>query len=144
MPHKGITVHNGLKNKGKYAVISGGAKGIGEAILVNFWKGCNVAILDKDKDALNQLKDRNSDPGKFILPIEVDLTEIDNCQSAIKEYWNGQVDNCMFYSTMLESMMVLKLNLDQIPLKITPLKPPTCLRTGSLCSRHSKETKEQF
>ena len=68
-----------LKLKGKYAVISGGAKGIGEAITCKLLEeGCNVAILDKDKDALNQLKNRNSDLGKFILPIEVDLTEIEN------------------------------------------------------------------
>ena len=84
-----------LNIKGKYAVISGGAKGIGEAITCKLLEeGCNVAILDKDKDALNQLKNRNSDLGKFILPIEVDLTEIENCQSAIKrvlEWSSGQL-----------------------------------------------------
>ena len=85
-----------LNLSGKYAVISGGAKGIGSSIvksLVN--EGVNVAIIDIDSDAANSLIDNLNSDGLESVLIEADLTNPEACNFAIKQVlrWsNGKLD----------------------------------------------------
>ena len=85
-----------LNLSGNYAVISGGAKGIGSSIVKCFVnEGVNVAIIDIDSDAADSLLDNLDCDGVNTVSIEADLTNKDACQFAIKQVlkWsNGKLD----------------------------------------------------
>ncbi|MBT7853483.1 MAG: SDR family oxidoreductase [Opitutae bacterium] len=85
-----------LNLSGNYAVISGGAKGIGSSIVKCFVnEGVNVAIIDIDSDAAEYLLDNLDCDGVNTVSIEADLTNPDACQFAIKQVlkWsNGKLD----------------------------------------------------
>lgn len=85
-----------LNLSGNYAVISGGAKGIGSSIVKCFVnEGVNVAIIDIDSDAADSLLDNLNCDGVNTVSIEADLTNKDACQFAIKQVlkWsNGKLD----------------------------------------------------
>jgi L-fucose dehydrogenase len=73
-----------LQLKGKVVVITGGAKGIGAAIA---WtcvrEGCLVAILDKDKDAGEQLKAELHAESATAELIVTDLSAAESCRAAV-------------------------------------------------------------
>ena len=86
--------------KGKVAFITGAANGIGRATARTFVElGANVAISDINGKALSEAVDELRPIGPKILPIEADLSALQNLdgymQSAVREF--GQVDyliNC--------------------------------------------------
>ncbi|MFX1409509.1 MAG: SDR family NAD(P)-dependent oxidoreductase [Promethearchaeota archaeon] len=97
--------------KGKYALITGGGRGIGRAVAIEFAKnGANVAIAALEKDELEQTA---KDIKKFnvkALSIPVDLSDIDGVKSVVEAYFNhfNRIDilvnnaGMSYYSPMLE------------------------------------------
>jgi NAD(P)-dependent dehydrogenase (short-subunit alcohol dehydrogenase family) len=85
-----------LNLTGKYAVVSGGAKGIGSAIVESLSnEGVNVAIIDIDSDALDSLISNLRSDGVNCLSIVADLTNPEACSLAINqvlEWSDGTLD----------------------------------------------------
>jgi len=68
---------------GLTAVVTGGANGIGRAIaLAHAQEGANVAILDREKDALAETTEMVQALGVKALPIEGDLTDRETVEAA--------------------------------------------------------------
>ena len=62
--------------KGKIAVVTGSGNGIGRACAMRFaQEGADVAILDIEQDALNEVADSLKQFGNRVLPIHLDLTQ---------------------------------------------------------------------
>ncbi len=75
-----------LEIHGKFALVSGGAKGIGEAIVRTLSsEGVDVAFIDRDEQASKTLEEDLSEQGGNVLPIHADLTDLDACQSAVEK-----------------------------------------------------------
>ncbi|MBG85768.1 MAG: short-chain dehydrogenase [Verrucomicrobiales bacterium] len=75
-----------LKLVGKTALVTGGAKGIGEAtcrLLAH--EGVNVSIVDRDAQAGAKLGDELEKQGMPALFVEADLSDPANCEKAVKQ-----------------------------------------------------------
>ena len=77
---------NNLEFKGKVALVTGGAAGIGEACVINFaQKGAKVAIVDIDEENGTALaKKVNQDGGEAIF-LKVNVTEPEAVQKMVKD-----------------------------------------------------------
>ena len=70
----------------KTAVVSGGAKGIGEAVTrLLTQEGAQVAIIDRDTEAGSRLAEELNRAGAAVRFIEADLSDHEACQDAIEE-----------------------------------------------------------
>lgn len=81
--------------KGKVAIVTGGAKGIGASIVESFVKeGANVIIADNDVDAAQQLAEKIRGDGAKALVVKIDVSrksDADNLAAAtLKEF--GVID----------------------------------------------------
>ena len=75
-----------LEVKGKVAVVTGGAKGIGAAIVKSFHaEGATVAILDRNPDIANVLIQELGASQKEVFCIPTELTEELACNEAIEK-----------------------------------------------------------
>jgi L-fucose dehydrogenase len=85
-----------LNLSGKYALVSGGAKGIGSAIVKSLaGEGVNVAIIDIDNEASECLNNDLINDGCNFLSIQADLTDQDACFRSIietLEWSTGKLD----------------------------------------------------
>ena len=71
---------------GKYAIVTGGGKGIGEAIVKRFVDdgAAGVAILGRNFDVLKKTADLIDPAGKIILPVQCDVSNEEQVADAIK------------------------------------------------------------
>lgn len=84
------------KLEGKYAVVTGGAKGIGEAIAQRFLEdgAAGVAIVDIDQSSANEAAQRIDPTGKVVSGFAcnvADRTNVEETFTAIREKF-GQID----------------------------------------------------
>ncbi|MFA6508545.1 MAG: D-threitol dehydrogenase [Treponemataceae bacterium] len=83
MDFKGFDVDFSLK--GKTAMITGAAKGIGKAIALLFAaKGADVAMLDMSDELASVAKEIEA-KGRKALAIKTDLTKLDQLESAVEQ-----------------------------------------------------------
>ena len=81
-----------LEIKGYYALVSGGAKGIGESIVRSLSReGVNVAFIDKDREASISLCNDLEQTGANAISIQADLTDMNACKLAVDKTlkWSG-------------------------------------------------------
>lgn len=72
--------------KGQYAVVAGASSGIGYSIAMAFAEaGCNVAVLARRKEKLEDLAAEIEKLGVKALAISCDVSDIDSCKSAVEE-----------------------------------------------------------
>lgn len=75
-----------LKLKGKIIIVTGGAKGIGEAITLSLAEeGAIPVIVGRSKDAGVALLERLREQGKAAHQIVVELSSSENCEKVIQE-----------------------------------------------------------
>lgn len=68
---------------GKTAVVTGGASGVGRSLCAAFLReGMNVAILDIEQDALNEVTDALQTDGRTVLGMRTDVTDSASVQEA--------------------------------------------------------------
>jgi len=71
--------------KNKVAAITGAASGIGLAVARKFSsEGASIALIDMDREALKQCENELRDSGCRVMGIVCDVTDQDNCTSAIE------------------------------------------------------------
>jgi 3-oxoacyl-[acyl-carrier protein] reductase len=72
--------------QGRSALVTGGARGIGEAIALAFAReGASVAVLDLDKEAAQRTADRLSALGVTGVAVAADVSDEDQVEAAIGE-----------------------------------------------------------
>jgi 3-oxoacyl-[acyl-carrier protein] reductase len=71
---------------GKYAVVTGGGKGIGEAIAAKLIEdgAAGVAILDRDADALRKTAETLDPSGNVVLAVPCDVSAEEQVEDAVK------------------------------------------------------------
>ena len=75
-----------LEVEGKVAVVTGGAKGIGAAIVKSFFaEGATIVILDRNPDIANSLIEKLGANQEKIFCIPTELTEESACKDAIQK-----------------------------------------------------------
>ena len=75
-----------LKVQNKVAVVTGGAKGIGAAIVKSFFEeGAIVAILDRNPDIAKTFIEELGANQDQVFCIRTELTEESACQKSLKE-----------------------------------------------------------
>ncbi|MCD6452909.1 MAG: SDR family oxidoreductase [Dehalococcoidales bacterium] len=84
-----------LKLKGKVAIVTGGAKGIGGKIVEDFaQEGANVVIADVDLDAAQKLAAKLSKNGTKVIAVKVDVRQNSDAENlaatTMKEF--GKID----------------------------------------------------
>ena len=73
-------------NKGKVALVTGGARGIGRAISVKLAiSGANVAVLDRLEDQLAETKRLCEEHGATVKTYTVDVTDVEGLRGVLKE-----------------------------------------------------------
>ena len=85
-----------LNFQNKTILITGGAKGIGEAIArVLVGEGATVALVDRDKAALQRTLSNLTESGGRVIGVMADLTHPDDCKRAVDDVLsqtNGRLD----------------------------------------------------
>lgn len=84
-----------LQLKGKVAIVTGGAKGIGEAIVrLCAAEGALPFIVDRDSEAASRLQHDLQSSGAESGMIAVDLTQPENCERAVAQAFErfGRID----------------------------------------------------
>lgn len=67
--------------QGKVAIVTGGASGIGEAIVLRLAEeGCNVALFDINADAANKVAEKTKGSVHYF---ETDITSLDDVESSV-------------------------------------------------------------
>ncbi len=82
------SMENAYSLKGKNAIVTGGAKGIGLGIATAFaYQGANVAIFARDEKAANEvIKDFGSHyEGKFSF-YKTDISDMQSCKNSVNAY----------------------------------------------------------
>jgi 3-oxoacyl-[acyl-carrier protein] reductase len=82
------SMENAFSLKGKNAIVTGGAKGIGLGIATAFaQQGANVAIFARDEKAGNDVVSdfRSKYPGKFDF-YKTDISSMQNCKASVNDY----------------------------------------------------------
>jgi L-fucose dehydrogenase len=75
-----------LELKGKTVVVTGGAKGIGAAIIrAAADEGAHTVVIDRDENAARRLESELRGAGKNTLAIVVELTNAESCRQAIEQ-----------------------------------------------------------
>ena len=84
-----------LELKGKTVVVTGGAKGIGAAIIrAAADEGANTVVIDRDEDAARKLEAELGGVGKKTLAIVAELTNAESCRQAVEQATRstGEID----------------------------------------------------
>ncbi|MBN1872057.1 MAG: 3-oxoacyl-[acyl-carrier-protein] reductase, partial [Candidatus Omnitrophica bacterium] len=72
--------------KGKVAIVTGGARGIGKEIAVAFARqGANIAICDVNEDVLKEAKDEIGSMGKEAIGIKVDVSNLSQVEDMVQK-----------------------------------------------------------
>lgn len=72
--------------EGKVAVVTGGSKGIGKAAAIALGReGCKVAVLAREKNALNQAAEEIGTTGADVLAIRADMTDPGQIELAVRD-----------------------------------------------------------
>ena len=82
-------------SNGDVVVITGASKGIGKATAIEFAKrGCRVALLARDEDLLQKVRQEISDMGANAMAVTCDVSNEKNCHSAIQKVLSswGKID----------------------------------------------------
>ena len=85
--------------EGKYALITGGGRGIGRAVATEFAKnGANIAITALEEDELSETADHIKEHKVEVIYIPADLSKIDGIKFVVNSYFtdyskNRLVDN---------------------------------------------------
>lgn len=75
-----------MRFKGKIAIVTGGAHGIGEGIVRAFAReGAGVAIVDMDEEGAKKLALELKQNGTDTLPIKADVSKVADIQSAVEQ-----------------------------------------------------------
>jgi len=75
---------------GKYALITGGGRGIGRAIAIDFARnGANVAVVSRTKSELEHVVDLIEQKGVKGLAISADLSTLQGVQKSFNEYFDN-------------------------------------------------------
>ncbi len=97
--------------EGKYALITGGGRGIGKAVALEFAKnGANIAVVALEKDELDKTVKEIEKYNVRGISIPTDLTSIENLEDCVAKYFDNfercdiLVNNAgmSHYSTILE------------------------------------------
>ena len=82
-----------MKLKDRVAIITGGARGIGKAIVLTFLReGAKVAVIDSDKERLKILKKEIGKENKELITISCDITknpEVSGMVNQVYKAWGG-------------------------------------------------------
>jgi short-subunit dehydrogenase len=102
------------ENSPKVAIITGAANGIGRAITLElFSKGFNLALIDKDKNGLDNLKESCVKSNVKVLTYDIDITNTDSLKERIDEIRNNFIN----IDILVNNAGVLKPGLLEIPFK---------------------------
>jgi 3-oxoacyl-[acyl-carrier protein] reductase len=79
-----------MKLKDRVAIVTGGARGIGEAIALTFLQqGARVAIVDSDKERLETLKKEIKKDNKEVMVIPCDITKSSGVNGMVDQVRKG-------------------------------------------------------
>ena len=75
------------KLKGKYAIVTGGGKGIGESIVHRFLEDgiAGIAVLEYDQNLAEEMVSRLENGGVKVLPIQCDVSNDKQVESAVAQ-----------------------------------------------------------
>jgi len=110
---------------GKYALITGGGRGIGRAVALEYARnGTNIAITALEENELLEVVNDIKKYGVEVISIPADLTNIDQVKFVINEYFNNfercdiLVNNAgmSYYCSMLDVTLEKAINLFKLNL----------------------------
>jgi len=130
--------------EGKFALITGGGRGIGRAVALEFAKnGANIAVMALEKNEVDQTAEEIKNYGVKSISIPVDLSNIDGVKECVYQYFKSfkrcdiLVNNAgiSHHSTVVEYPLekaVKLFNLNLIaPYALTKLILPKMIEQGS-------------
>lgn len=90
-----VVIDLGIDLTGRVALVTGGGAGIGyEVVLVLAKHGSDVAVIEKNREALDELTSEVRKLGRKILPLVADVTRMDEVNAAVDKVIGtfGKVD----------------------------------------------------